>query len=107
MSYLCGRGGADDSTLDILYNLYDRVAVGGYVVVDDFGWHHGTLLEEPKSGDAQPKSQWGAKDAVMDRVAHGALAYRSPSRPLGALLTPCTMWRTGTSPLPLPHLPHR
>ena len=26
---------------------------------------------------------------------------------LGALLIPCTTWRTGASPLPLPHLPHR
>ena len=27
-----------DSTVDILYNLYDLVSVGGYIVVDDFGW---------------------------------------------------------------------
>ena len=27
--------------------------------------------------------------------------------PLGALLTPCSMRGTGTSPLPLPHLSHR
>ena len=49
-----------DSTIDILYNLYDLVEVGGFIIVDDFGWHE-DLMES-----------WGAKDAVLDfRAVHG------------------------------------
>lgn len=47
-----------DSTVDILYSMYDRVSVGGFVVVDDFGWGAG--------------KGWGAKQAVLDfRALHG------------------------------------
>ena len=47
-----------DSTADVLYNLYDRVQIGGYVVVDDFGWTE--------------RSSFGARDALMDfRMLHG------------------------------------
>ena len=53
-----------DSTIDILYNLFDLVSVGGYIVIDDFGWEHGTSPKKP--------SIWGAKDAVLDfRAVHG------------------------------------
>ena len=49
-----------DSTIDIFYNLYDLVEVGGFIIVDDFGWHE-DLMES-----------WGAKDAVLDfRAVHG------------------------------------
>ena len=41
-----------DSTVDVLYNLYDRVEVGGYVVIDDFSW--------------DPQPLFGARDAVLD-----------------------------------------
>ena len=47
-----------DSTVDVLYNLYDLVEIGGFVVVDDFGW--------------TTKASFGARDAVMDfRSLHG------------------------------------
>ena len=47
-----------DSTADVLYHLYDRVQVGGYVIVDDFGW--------------RSKLSFGARDAIMDfRQLHG------------------------------------
>ena len=43
---------------DALYNLYDRVQVGGYVIVDDFGWTE--------------RLSFGARDAIMDfRTLHG------------------------------------
>ena len=47
-----------DSTIDILYNLYDLVQVGGYVIIDDLGW--------------APMRAFGARDAVLDfRALHG------------------------------------
>ena len=47
-----------DSTVDVLYNLYERVEVGGYVIIDDFGW--------------TPNPSFGARDAVLDfRALHG------------------------------------
>ena len=64
LSVLRMDGDMYDSTIDILYSLYDRVAVGGYVVIDDFGWFDGT---QPGS-----RAVWGAKDAVLDfRRVHG------------------------------------
>ena len=33
-----------DSTVDTLYNLYDLLEVGGFAVVDDFGWYHGANM---------------------------------------------------------------
>ena len=64
LSVLRMDGDMYDSTIDILYNLYDLVSVGGYIVIDDFGWTQGTL---PHS-----HSVWGAKDAVLDfRAIHG------------------------------------
>ena len=41
-----------DSTVDVLYNLYDLVEVGGFVVIDDFSW--------------TSKMSFGARDAIMD-----------------------------------------
>ena len=53
-----------DSTIDILYNLYDLVEVGGFIIIDDFGWRQGI---RPFS-----RSLMGAKDAVLDfRAVHG------------------------------------
>ena len=47
-----------DSTVDVLYNLYDLVEVGGFVVIDDFSW--------------TSKMSFGARDAIMDfRHLHG------------------------------------
>mmetsp|Transcript_35888 Transcript_35888/g.61565 ORF Transcript_35888/g.61565 Transcript_35888/m.61565 type:complete len:375 (+) Transcript_35888:392-1516(+) len=64
LSVLRMDGDMYDSTIDILYNLYDLVSVGGYIVIDDFGWTHGTL--------PHTHSVWGAKDAVLDfRAVHG------------------------------------
>ncbi|EOD09480.1 hypothetical protein EMIHUDRAFT_96747 [Emiliania huxleyi CCMP1516] len=52
-----------DATMDILYNLYDLVEVGGFVIMDDFGWAEGTNASKP--------SLWGAKNAVLDfRAVH-------------------------------------
>ena len=42
-----------DSTVDVLYNLYDLVEVGGFVVIDDFGW-----------GGSGDKHVYGARDAT-------------------------------------------
>jgi len=64
LSILRLDGDMYDSTIDILYNLYDLVDVGGYVVVDDFGWDFGT--------QAGQRAGWGAKDALLDfRAVHG------------------------------------
>ena len=53
-----------DSTIDILYNLYDLVEVGGFIIIDDFGWRQGI--------GTSSRSLWGAKDAVLDfRALHG------------------------------------
>ena len=50
-----------DSTVDVLYNLYDLVEVGGFVVIDDFGW-----------GGVGDKHVYGARDATLDfRYVHG------------------------------------
>jgi len=46
-----------DSTIDILYNLYDLVEVLGFIVIDDWGWAEGTSVE---------KARWGAKAAILD-----------------------------------------
>lgn len=47
-----------DSTVDVLYNLYDLVEIGGLVVIDDFGW--------------LPSLSFGARDAILDfRTLHG------------------------------------
>ena len=52
-----------DSTISILYNLYELVAVGGFVIIDDFGWADGTDPSKP--------ALYGAKDAVLDfRALH-------------------------------------
>ena len=57
-----------DSTIDILYNLYDFVPVGGLVVVDDWGWDHGAV----QGSDKVAKPIFGAKQAVMHfRELHG------------------------------------
>jgi len=57
-----------DSTADILYNLYDLVAVGGYVIIDDFGWDAGAV--KGRKGEARP--MFGAKQALLDfRKLHG------------------------------------
>ena len=45
-----------ESTVDLLYHLYDQLSVGGFVIIDDWGW-----------GDMNAgKSGWGAKDATLD-----------------------------------------
>ena len=42
--------------------------VGGYVVVDDYGWHWGVK----RGGQKRGSGLWGAKDAVLDfRAVHG------------------------------------
>ena len=47
-----------DSTVDVLYNLYERVEIGGYIVIDDFDW--------------MGSRSFGARDAVIDfRALHG------------------------------------
>lgn len=61
-------GDMHDSTLDILYNLYELVAVGGFIVIDDFGWDHAT--RGGKNSTAIPL--FGAKSALLDfRTLHG------------------------------------
>jgi hypothetical protein len=63
LSILRLDGDMYDATVDVLYNLYDLLHVGGYVVIDDFGFSHGL---------DQRKGLWGAKDAVLDfRALHG------------------------------------
>ena len=65
LSVLRLDGDIYDSTIDILYNLYDLVEVGGFVVIDDFGWTHGT------TASSWP-AKFGAKDAILDfRALHG------------------------------------
>lgn len=51
-----------DSTIDILYNLYDLVPVGGIIVVDDWDWKSG--CKEGSTARARPL--FGAKEAVID-----------------------------------------
>ena len=36
-----------ESTVDVLYNLYDKLAIGGYVIIDDwFGFPARTACED-------------------------------------------------------------
>jgi hypothetical protein len=60
----CGR-------VDILYNLYDLVTIGGYIIIDDFGWD-----ESAVKGDFRlAKPLFGAKQALLDfRMLHGIRA---------------------------------
>ena len=52
-----------DSTIDVLYNLYDLVEVGGFIIIDDFGFNDGT----PGGG----RKVYGARDAMLDfRAVH-------------------------------------
>ena len=65
LSVLRLDGDMYDSTIDILFNLYDLVAVGGYVVIDDFGWKEGI-------SETAFLPKWGAKDAILGfRALHG------------------------------------
>ena len=60
-----------DSTVDILYNLYDLVQVGGYIIIDDYGWDWGVSKEHSQQGRPSV-GLFGAKDAVLDfRLLHG------------------------------------
>ena len=54
LSVLRLDGDMYDSTVDVLYNLYDLLEPGGYLVVDDFGWPHEVGLS------------YGARDAILD-----------------------------------------
>ena len=63
-----------DSTIDILYNVYDLVAVGGFVIIDDFGWNHATAPSGPNGTDIEAVPLFGAKKAILEYAA------RSPSR---------------------------
>ena len=57
-----------DSTIDILYNLYDLVTVGGYIIVDDFGWSAAAVKDDP----TWARPMFGAKQALLDfRKLHG------------------------------------
>jgi O-methyltransferase len=61
-----------DSTIDILYNLYDLVEVGGMVTIDDFKWGSGAKAHSIKK--SQPS--FGAKQAILDfRRLHGIEDY--------------------------------
>lgn len=61
ISLLRMDGDMYDSTVDILYNLYESVSVGGFVVVDDWRWEDGAA-----------KISFGAQEACIDfRVVHG------------------------------------
>ena len=58
-----------DSTADILYNLYDLVQVGGFVIIDDYLWGSGA---DGRGGSSESVSLYGAKDALLDfRAVHG------------------------------------
>ena len=58
-----------DSTADILYNLYDLVQVGGFVIIDDYSWGSGTA---GRNAGSESVSLYGAKDALLDfRTVHG------------------------------------
>ena len=51
-----------DSTVDILYNLFDLVQVGGFVIIDDFGWTSGAV----NRSKARARPMFGAKQAMLD-----------------------------------------
>lgn len=58
LSVLRMDGDMYESTIDQLYHLYDLVDVGGYIIIDDFGWKEGVT--------------WGAREAILDfRELHG------------------------------------
>eukprot|EP00759_Apiculatamorpha_spiralis_P037357 PhF_6_TR37217/c1_g1_i1/m.54881/K05303/K05303; O-methyltransferase len=66
LSVLRMDGDMYESTIDLLYNLYDLVDVGGLVIIDDFGWW--------TSGVA-----YGARDAIFDFMdLHGILDDEHP-----------------------------
>ena len=65
-----------DSTIDALYNLYDLVEVGGFVIIDDFGW--------------SANVSFGARDAVIDfRCLHGIEDAEHTMRPVDMS---CAYW---------------
>ena len=67
LAILRADGDMYDSTVDIFYNLYDLVEVGGFVVIDDYGWGSGAEHENTHS-----EAMFGAKDAILDfRLVHG------------------------------------
>ena len=69
LAFLRMDGDMYDSTIDILYNLYDLVQVGGYVVIDDFGWDDNTRV---RTLSGTPATTFGAKNALLDfRAVHG------------------------------------
>lgn len=61
-----------DSTVDILYNLYDLVNVGGYIIIDDYAWGWGVANGEHDKQNSPSQGLYGAKDALLDfRQLHG------------------------------------
>lgn len=77
--YICSSDTAPDwparVQVDILYNLYDLVSVGGYIVIDDYGWASGE-----ENSNRESHAIFGAKDAVLDfRLVHG---IDSPMHPI-------------------------
>ena len=78
-----------DSTIDVLYNLYDRVEVGGYVVIDDFG---GTRRLGPRAtpstfGAARHRGQEHNLHPIDGTGAWFQKARQAPSRSVCARST--------------------
>ena len=49
-----------------MYNLYDRLSVGGFVVIDDFIWADGNQKPGSKLAKKRAQTLFGAKNAVLD-----------------------------------------
>jgi len=72
LSVLRLDGDMYDSTMDSLYNLYDLVSVGGFIIIDDFIWSAGSSVQGTRLENRTMTTAFGAKDAVMDfRFVHG------------------------------------
>ncbi len=85
--------GLFSSTSDILYNLYDRVAIGGFIVVDDYGiepcanavdsfraLHH--ITDELRQIDAHSKAVYWRKSEHVDLQMDVYHRYTSVKRDL-------------------------
>ena len=61
LSLLRLDGDMYESTMDALNALYDKVAEGGFVIVDDYG-----VLPQCKRAVTEFREAWGISDAIVE-----------------------------------------
>ncbi len=71
IAVLRADGDMFDSTIDILYNAYDLVDIGGYIIIDDWLWH-------------SKVTTYGARTAALNfRAIHRIEDNQHPMMPIG------------------------